>query len=97
MNNKDSLKKLFCIFIFVMFFIPLIDVLFAYKESFKCTTTPNTDNTNPDISGRAYININGKDRPDAMCQILGDEDECDGFYRTDTKGINYNCIDAPTS
>lgn len=97
MNNKESLKKLLCIVIFVMFIIPLIDMLFAYKESFKCTTSPSKDTTDPDISGRAYININGVDRPDAMCKYLGEEEECDKFYRTDSKGVNYNCMDAPTS
>ena len=39
MKNKESLKKLLCIFIFVMFIIPIIDLLIAYKESFKCTTS----------------------------------------------------------
>ena len=97
MKNKESLKKLLCIFIFVMFIIPIIDLLIAYKESFKCTTSPNTDNSDPDISGKAYININGVDRPDAMCQYLGDDDDCDDYYRTDSNGINYICMDAPTS
>ena len=46
---------------------------------------------------KAYININGVDRADAMCQYLGDDDDCDDYYRTDSNGINYLCMDAPTS